>query len=110
MKSQDHHYAVIFASTLLPQSDEGAAYEKMAHAMAKLAATMPGYLGHVSARDAQGFGITVSYWKSEEAILNWKHHVDHTVARDQGRERWYADYKVEITRIERAYQWKRDEE
>ncbi|MEM1193170.1 MAG: hypothetical protein AAGH42_07220 [Pseudomonadota bacterium] len=53
-----------------PQNDGGAAYDDMAQTMATLAATMPGYLGHVSARDAHGFGMTVSYWKSEGAILN----------------------------------------
>ncbi|MEL6789341.1 MAG: antibiotic biosynthesis monooxygenase [Pseudomonadota bacterium] len=110
MKSQNHHYAVIFASSLRPQNDGGAAYDDMAQTMATLAATMPGYLGHVSARDAHGFGITVSYWKSEEAILNWKQQVDHAAARDAGCHQWYTEYSVEVTRIERAYRWKRKQE
>ena len=59
------YYAVIFSS-LLKGSDEG--YGAMAEAMDRTAAQQPGYLAHESARDADGTGITVSYWSSLEAI------------------------------------------
>ena len=61
------YYAVIFTSERTP-GDNG--YEAMADEMFALAQEQPGFLGAESVRD--GLGITVSYWKSLEAIQDWK--------------------------------------
>ena len=74
--------------------------------MEALAATMPGYLGIESARDEEGFGITVSYWESEEAIKNWKQVAEHKEAQRRGVERWYSDYIVRVAKVERTYSMK----
>ena len=71
--------------------------------MVELAAQQPGFLGVETVRDADGFGITVSYWESEEAIRNWKRHAEHTAARDRGRKEWYEHFELRIARVERAY-------
>jgi heme-degrading monooxygenase HmoA len=94
------YYAVIFSSRRTP-GDAG--YGRMAERMAALAARQPGYLGAESARDGQGLGITVSYWKDEVSIRNWKRDLEHLEAQKQGREQWYAAYQVRIARVERAY-------
>ena len=60
------YYAVIFAS-LPGASDQG--YGAMAEQMAALAAEQPGYIGMESARDGTGFGLTVSYWADEAALI-----------------------------------------
>jgi heme-degrading monooxygenase HmoA len=75
------YYAVIFSSQRT-QGDDG--YGKMAEQMLELASLQPGYLGAESARDPEGFGITVSYWSSPEAIAAWKSNIDHLVAQDKG--------------------------
>ena len=72
-----------------------------AHRMEELAKLQPGYLGMESARD--GLGITVSYWDSLEAILNWKNNVEHTVAREKGRALWYKKYQLRICKVEHEY-------
>lgn len=94
------YYAVIF-SALRTAGDAG--YGETAGQMAQLAATMPGYLGIESARNADGFGITVSYWESEAAIAHWKADMDHRAARELGRSRWYEHYELRIAKVERAY-------
>jgi len=75
----------------------------MAEQMDALAKQQDGYLGVDSARNVAGFGITVSYWRSETAILQWKKQVDHLGAQKLGRDRWYADYHVHIAKVERNY-------
>ena len=75
--------------------------------MEALAQQMPGYLGVESTRDAQGFGITVSYWKDEASILAWKANLEHTAARELGRERWYEGYTLRVARVERSYEFGR---
>ncbi len=99
---QPPYYAVIF-STLRTEIDEG--YEETAHKMEELAKQQDGYLGIESARndpEASG-GITVSYWKSLNAISNWKNNIEHTIARDKGRALWYKKYQLRICKVERDY-------
>jgi heme-degrading monooxygenase HmoA len=95
------YWAVIFSSQRT-EGDDG--YGQMAERMVELAEGQPGYLGIESVRDpATGFGITVSYWSSAEAIVAWKRLTEHVAAQRTGRERWYEHYELRITRVERAY-------
>lgn len=94
------YYAVIFTSQRTV-GDEG--YGDMAGRMVALAAQQPGFLGVESVRGADGVGITVSYWSSEEAIAAWRADAEHSLAREQGRSHWYAGFQVRVSRVERAY-------
>lgn len=94
------YHAAIFTSQRT-EGDKG--YARMAERMLELASTQPGFLGVESARGADGFGITVSYWESEEAIAAWKAHLDHQPAQEAGKRSWYADYQVRVARVDRAY-------
>ena len=99
------YYAVIFCAKRTDEDEPG--YAEMAGEMARLAATMPGYLGVESTRDPQtGVGITVSYWKDEASILGWKKQADHAGARQLGREKWYASYALRVAKIEREYDFR----
>ena len=96
------YYAVIFTAVRTTQDDDG--YYATAARMEELAKTMPGYLGIESARDpVSREGITVSYWRDLASIAAWKAHLDHTQARQRGRERWYERYALRVARIEREY-------
>jgi heme-degrading monooxygenase HmoA len=94
------YIAVIFSSQRT-ESDLG--YGVMADRMVELAKAQPGFLGVESARDAKGFGITVSYWKDEASIAAWKADTEHAVAQRLGRERWYATFRLRVCRVEREY-------
>lgn len=75
----------------------------MAAAMEKLALEQPGCLGFESVRGTDGFGITISYFRDEHAIVGWKANVEHLVAQRLGKERWYEHYEVRVARVERSY-------
>jgi heme-degrading monooxygenase HmoA len=94
------YYAVIFASR---RRDGDHGYGATADRMVELAARQPGYLGIETCRDATGFGITVSYWRSEEDIRAWKRNAEHALAREQGRSGWYEHYELRVAKVERAY-------
>ncbi|WP_293764806.1 antibiotic biosynthesis monooxygenase [uncultured Aquitalea sp.] len=94
------YWAVIFSS-LRRDGDNG--YAEMADRMVRLAEVQPGFLGAESSRDAQGFGITVSYWESVEAIAAWRANAEHLVAQKLGREVWYERFSLKVARVERAY-------
>ena len=95
------YYAVIFTSRRTAADPDG--YGRMAEELASLALEQPGCLGLESVRDADGIGITVSYWASEAAIRAWKHVAIHLAAQRAGREKWYEHYELRVARVERAY-------
>ena len=94
------YYAVIFTSRRTA-GDHG--YAAMATRMEELGSAYDGFLGLESARNAEGLGITVSYWRDEEAIRAWKRDAEHLAAQRAGRETWYEAYEVRVARVERAY-------
>ncbi|MCH3883200.1 MULTISPECIES: antibiotic biosynthesis monooxygenase family protein [Tenacibaculum] len=99
---QAPYYAVIFTS-LRTKGDND--YNLTAEQMEDLAEKQEGYLGIESARSE--VGITVSYWKSLEAIKKWKLQLDHTEAREKGRSTWYKQFKVRICKVERDYEFEK---
>lgn len=94
------YFAVIFTSVRQPGDD--AAYAETAARMGELAAGQPGYLGIESVRDADGQGITVSYWTNEASIANWRQHAEHLVAQRHGREAWYQRFALRVAKVEAA--------
>ncbi|WP_195575523.1 antibiotic biosynthesis monooxygenase family protein [Paenibacillus sp. 1001270B_150601_E10] len=101
---QPPYYAVIFTSE---RTDGDNGYAKMADEMLKLASVQSGFLGAESAREA--VGITVSYWESLEAIRQWKQNERHLVAQRQGMSDWYLSYKTRICKVERDYEFEKNE-
>ena len=94
------YYAVVFSSQRNRADPEE--YAAAAARMLELASRQPGYLGVESVRGEDGFGITVSYWESEEAIRAWRAHAEHAEIRRHGRSHWYTHYELRVGRVERA--------
>jgi heme-degrading monooxygenase HmoA len=92
------YLAVIFTSIRTP-TDAG--YDAMAAEMDRLVTQQDGYLGHDSARSE--IGMTVSYWRDEDAARAWKQVAEHLAAQRRGRAKWYLDYEVRIATVHRAY-------
>lgn len=96
------YYAVIFTSVRTKVEDD---YNEMSNKMLELAQKQDGFLGVESARNE--VGITVSYWKSLEAIKQWKHHLDHLDAQRKGISKWYDNYTVRICLVEKEYSFQK---
>ena len=94
------YYAVVFTSLRTAGEND---YGRTAERMVELAAQRQGFLGVESVRDSDGFGITVSYWASAEAIAAWKAQAEHAIAQETGKRLWYEHYELRIAKVERAY-------
>jgi heme-degrading monooxygenase HmoA len=110
-------YAVIFSSQLAertqptgkahvtsndtPITSAERSYEIVGERMVTLARASAGYLGHESTRDENGFGITVSYWSSLEAIAEWRSQSEHKLAQQLGRQDFYQSYNLRVARVEK---------
>ncbi len=99
------YYAVVFSSQRTAADAEG--YAEMSDRMFALAAQQPGYLGVEAVTGEDGFGMTVSYWESLEAIRNWREQAEHKIAQQQGRATWYEKYKLRICLVEKVYNFEK---
>jgi len=95
------YYVCVFSSQ---HSDSVEGYAQLAQQIDRLAKEQEGYLGIDSTRnDMNGFGITVSYWRTDQSMRAWKQQFDHLGAQQLGRERFYTDYHIHIAKVEREY-------
>lgn len=95
------YYVCVFSSQR-SEADKG--YAALAEQMVQRALTHFNCLGVESARDASGFGITTSYWKSENDIRAWQQDAKHLTAQALGKDTFYTRYAVRICKVERAYE------
>lgn len=94
-------FAVIFSAVLKPEANEED-YGKTIQRMRQLAEQLDGFISMQSVCEGES-EITVSYWKSLDAIREWKANPEHQVAQVKGRKRWYKNYEVEIVEVTRSY-------
>jgi heme-degrading monooxygenase HmoA len=92
------YYAVIFTSQRT-EGDKG--YREVADKMVSLAEKQAGFLGAESVREANGLGITVSYWDSLESIKAFKELAAHKEAQENGRDIWYSTFGLRVCKVEK---------
>ena len=97
---QPPYWAVIFTSRRRPGE---AGYGEAAARMVELAQGQPGFLGVESVREADGLGITVSYWASREAIDHWRRDAEHRATQARGRAEWYEAFELRVCQVERGH-------
>jgi heme-degrading monooxygenase HmoA len=95
------YYAVVFTSVNAPV--DHTEHVAMYHRLVKIAESYEGYLGIEPARNGDGTGVAVVYWKDLESIAAWARDPEHVVAKRRGRENWYSHYMIRICKVERAY-------
>lgn len=102
----DSYVAVIFTSTLSFEQDEE--YSQWAKLMNELVQMQPGFISMVSARDPETrIGITISYFKDEESVKNWKGVTEHMQAQILGQQKFYSEYSVKVATVYREYALKK---
>ncbi|MBT2397462.1 antibiotic biosynthesis monooxygenase [Streptomyces sp. ISL-100] len=102
---QPPYYTVVFTSVRREEGADG--YGEAAVRMAELVKDVPGFLGYESARTPGGLGITVGYFRDEEAIGVWQRNAEHQAVQKQGRDEWYENYTVHVAKVERSYGFER---
>ena len=104
----DRYTLVVFTSQRrLDRAAADDGYDEMAVRMEHLARQQPGFRDLVSVRGADGVGVTVATFDSEQDAAAWKRHPEHLEAQRLGRERFYEWYELQITEATRAYGWQR---
>jgi heme-degrading monooxygenase HmoA len=98
------YYTVVFTSV---RSDAGDGtddgYDAASARLDDLVTSVPGFLGMESAHTPGGLGITVGYFRDEDAIKEWRRDAEHRAAQKRGRGEWYEKYTVHVAKVERSY-------
>lgn len=93
--------AVIFTSKRTDYSEGYAAYNEK---LEEIASSLPGFIQQDSAREENGLGISISYWKDEESARAFKQVPIHLEAQQKGRTHYYEWYDVKVATVDRHYQ------
>lgn len=90
----------VFRSRLRPEAADD--YGPVAAEMDRLVATMPGLVDVKTFTAADGERVTISTFADEESLAAWREHVDHRAAQRAGRDRFYAEYSIQVGETVRA--------
>lgn len=99
------YFAVIFTSL---RTDADGDYAETADELLARASRQPGFLGAERARSPDGWGISVTYWESLDAIEAWENDAAHVAAKRLGREKWIRAYALRVARVDRSSRWEAD--
>jgi heme-degrading monooxygenase HmoA len=80
-----------------------AVYYEMAAKMRELAEKMPGpgFISFKTFKAEDGERVSIIEFASEETLRAWREHPEHRRAQALGRTEFYAEYRIQVCRIER---------
>jgi heme-degrading monooxygenase HmoA len=88
------HVVTVFRSRVRPEAT--AEYEARAAEMLDLAKTMPGLVDVKSFAADDGEHVTLATFTDAETQRAWREQADHRRAQRAGRDRFYAEYSVQV--------------
>ena len=87
----------VFRSRLRPEGQQE--YAECATRMSELAVAMPGYISHKAFTAPDGERVIIVEFESDEAQRAWAEHPEHRDAQRRGRERFYAEFRLQVCRL-----------
>lgn len=92
-------YAVIFKAKINKLDDH---YSEIAQQMRELAISRYNCIEFTSITEGTD-EISISYWKDQKDIKQWKQNAKHLAAQKLGKSKYYKSYQVQITEVIREY-------
>ena len=95
--------AVIFE--VEPRPDRRGAYLDAAERLRPLLARIDGFLSieRFESLTQPGKILSLSFWRDEEAVRQWRNLEEHRHAQDAGRRTIFADYRLRVAQVIRDY-------
>ena len=95
--------AVIFE--VLPRADRRDDYFQMAAALRAELERMDGFVSieRFESLSQPGKILSLSFWRDEEAVRQWRNLESHRRAQAQGRGQVFADYRLRVAQVLRDY-------
>lgn len=82
-----------------------ARYLQLAAELKPLLADIDGFIDieRFQSLTTEGRILSLSWWRDEEAIRQWKQNVFHQAAQAEGRETIFAGYRIRVAQVIREY-------
>tara|TARA_Y100000813_G_scaffold122801_1_gene88107 strand:+ start:442 stop:753 length:312 start_codon:yes stop_codon:yes gene_type:complete len=96
-------YAVIFEVT--PDPSRADEYFDLAAELRPELQHIDGFISierFQSLADSERY-VSLSFWRDEEAIAQWRNHIGHQAAQDAGKAGIFKDFRIRVARVERDY-------
>lgn len=95
--------AVLFEAKAEPEHQ--ARYLQLAAGLKPLLADIDGFIDieRFQSLTTDGKILSLSWWRDEDAIRNWKQNVFHKAAQAEGRESIFAFYHIRVAKVVREY-------
>ena len=97
---------VVFRAHRTPEG-EGEEYRQWFQRMSALARAMPGYISHKGFVAEDGERLTLFEWESAETLRAWAIHQEHVPVKELGRQKFYADYHLQVCELVRESKFTR---
>ena len=97
---------VIFRSRLRPEFNEE--FQELVPKILELARGMPGFVSYKSFIADDGERVSLIEFESLEHVDAWRKQPDHLRAQALGRERYYAEYSLQVGELERVRRFTHD--
>ena len=94
------HYVIVFKSKLRPGVE--AEYGKRGEEIYKIAAGMPGLISAEDYTGADGARVSIIEFDTLEHLHAWRDHAEHLRAQQEGRDKFYAMYSIQICQVQRS--------
>jgi heme-degrading monooxygenase HmoA len=98
----------VFRSRLKPGLGEE--YAAAVDRRGALARIMPGYISHKSFYAEDGEPCTIVEFENEEGLRTWRTNAEHLQAQKMARQKYYAEYGVQVCTLDRESKYKAKEE
>ena len=101
-------YGIIFE--VWPYASGRDRYFELAAKLKTLLVQQPGFISveRFESLMEEGKLLSLSFWESEQAIVNWRSQLDHIEAQKEGKEKLFERYRIRVVKIERDYSFSAD--
>ncbi len=95
--------AVLFEALAVPEKQER--YMQLAAELKPLLNNIDGFIGieRFQSFSTPGKILSLSWWRDEEAILEWQKNIFHREAQAEGRESIFSFYKIRVATVIKDY-------
>ncbi|MDD1793729.1 antibiotic biosynthesis monooxygenase [Enterovibrio sp. ZSDZ42] len=95
--------AVIFEVEPYPEHKN--AYLDMAASLRESLEAVEGFISieRFQSMTKEGRILSLSFWETEAAISQWREHLQHQIAQQEGKDRLFRDYRIRVADVVRDY-------
>jgi len=88
-----------------PKESCKATYFEMAQALKNSLSEVVGFISveRFESLSNPGTFLSLSFWKNEKAVMQWRGHFEHQMAQTKGKQELFLHYRIRVGKVTRDY-------